>query len=235
METEQDPLRNIPAKRAPAVDADIGSTLKAARLKRKDASLEAIAQRTRIPRKYLEALEANRLEQFPALAYLRGFLKGYCDYLEIEFEPLWLKVLPDAQAKTSAPPRPQEAAPERSPLTFPLLAIAAMGAVIGLWLMFANRPRPLPPPPPALPARLQPPQLEHLTLLFRRDLWLSVSIDGRIRFQGRVPRGSRQRWLAKKSITLRSSDPAALRLMLDGKPFALPPPTVDGAFRIEAP
>ncbi|MBU6430493.1 MAG: helix-turn-helix domain-containing protein, partial [Cyanobacteria bacterium REEB65] len=75
MESDRDPLRKIPTKHAPEVKADIGSALKAART-RKGATLEAVGQHTRIPKKFLDALENNRFEEFPALAYLRGFLKS---------------------------------------------------------------------------------------------------------------------------------------------------------------
>src|SRR5579883_848902 len=88
MQNERDPLRKIPTKHAPEPKADIGSTLRAAREKR-GHTLEAVSQQTRISRRFLEALEKNRFDEFPALAYLRGFLKSYCDYLELEFEPLW--------------------------------------------------------------------------------------------------------------------------------------------------
>src|SRR5882762_8006576 len=92
MESEaKQSLRKIPASRPPESQADIGSILKAAR-EQKGHTLDSVSQHTRISRKFLAALEANKFEEFPALAYLRGFLKSYCDYLEIEFAPLWLKV-----------------------------------------------------------------------------------------------------------------------------------------------
>ena len=59
MESDRDPLRKIPTKYAPEAKADIGSSLKAARVK-KGASLDAVSQQTRISKRFLEALEANR-------------------------------------------------------------------------------------------------------------------------------------------------------------------------------
>lgn len=88
MEPTHDPLRRIPTRHAPEAKADIGTALKAARAK-KGQTLENVAQQTRIPKKHLDALENNRFEEFPALAYLRGFLKQYCDYLDADFESLW--------------------------------------------------------------------------------------------------------------------------------------------------
>lgn len=102
MDNNTDPLRKIPTKHAPEARADIGTALKAARAK-KGHTLEAVAQQTRIQKKFLDALENNRFDEFPALAYLRGFLKSYCDYLEVDFDPLWQAVNEPAKEPTPAP------------------------------------------------------------------------------------------------------------------------------------
>lgn len=88
LDKEPDPLRRIPTKHTTALRAEIGPILRAARLKR-GQSLEAVAQQTRISKRFLEALEENRFEQFPAVVYLRGFLKGYCEHLDVNFEEIW--------------------------------------------------------------------------------------------------------------------------------------------------
>lgn len=54
----------------------IGSELKAARESRK-ITLEAVSQRTKIPLKYLEALEENRFDVFPSHTYAKGFIRAY--------------------------------------------------------------------------------------------------------------------------------------------------------------
>jgi ribosome-binding protein aMBF1 (putative translation factor) len=61
LEQEPDPLRRIPTKHTSALRAEIGPILRAARLKR-GQSLEAVAQQTRISKRFLEALEENRFE-----------------------------------------------------------------------------------------------------------------------------------------------------------------------------
>jgi cytoskeleton protein RodZ len=116
IEHEPDPLRRIPTKHTAAVHAEVGAVLRAARLKR-GQSLEAVAQQTRIPKRYLEALENDRLDEFPAFVYMRGFLKGYCEHLDVSFDELWAKIQPaDAQASAPAPaPAPAAAAPTPKP------------------------------------------------------------------------------------------------------------------------
>jgi len=111
LEKESDPLRRIPTKHTTALRAEIGPILRDARLKR-GQSLEAVAQQTRISKRFLEALEENRFEQFPAVVYLRGFLKGYCEYLDVNFDEIWatLNATP-AVAATEAAPVAAESAP----------------------------------------------------------------------------------------------------------------------------
>ena len=96
-----DPLRRLHTPLVPEIKTEIGAALKAARLK-KGQSLEAVSQQTRISKRFLSALEENRFEEFPALAYLRGFLKSYCDYLDLDFEAFWRAI--QAETPTTAQP-----------------------------------------------------------------------------------------------------------------------------------
>ena len=104
IEHEPDPLRRIPTKHTAEIHAEVGAVLRAARLKR-GQSLEAVAQQTRIPKRYLESLENDRLDEFPAFVYMRGFLKAYCEHLDVSFEELWAKIQPpEADAADAAAP-----------------------------------------------------------------------------------------------------------------------------------
>lgn len=245
METNSDPLRKIPTKHAPDIKTDIGTSLKAARTK-KGSSLDAAGQHTRIPKKFLDALEGNRFDEFPALAYLRGFLKSYCDYLEIDFDPLWRQIVPEPPppAVDAAPsiPASGKERPASSPISI-ARALGLAGAVavlIGLFLFRSRQTSPTAvqrqePMPPAALQPIKPPSEPQLTILFRRDMWVSVTADGVEKFQGRVPQGSKQEWKAKRTLLLRSSDPQNMKLTLNEAPFTLPAPDADGTFRIEAP
>ncbi|MBI3549839.1 MAG: helix-turn-helix domain-containing protein [Elusimicrobia bacterium] len=91
---------------------DVGSVLKEARL-RKGQTVETVFQHTRIPKKFIEALEANQFDVFPARVYLQGFLKNYCDHLDVEFDGLWRKINPpkssDDKTEHAPPPAPTPA------------------------------------------------------------------------------------------------------------------------------
>jgi cytoskeletal protein RodZ len=87
-------MNETPQEKAPETPRiDVGALLRQKRMNR-GQSLDAVHQQTRIPKKFLEALEANRMDVFPAGVYLRGFLKGYCDHLELDFDPLWRQLAP---------------------------------------------------------------------------------------------------------------------------------------------
>lgn len=123
MSPEYDALRQIRSKHVPPVKTDIGSALKAAREK-KGLALDAVARQTRISKRYLEALESDRFEEFPALVYLRGFLKSYCEFLETPFEPLWSQV----EAATAPSAAPAGAAPVPAPAPEPAVPAPAAPA-----------------------------------------------------------------------------------------------------------
>ena len=280
----------MPAKRAPSITADIGSLLLAARLKR-GLSLEAAAKQTRISKKYLEALETNRFEEFPALVYLRGFLKNYCDYLETDFAPLW-RTVSEEMAPKPPPPEPQEpearpARPKPQPESRPAPPSAGLpmgrpeqdsrpvpsavapsqtespegrpepdsaseqdsrpagtGAILfaallaGLLVFWLRRPAPSlkesPEPAPASQPATAPAE-SRMVLVFRRDAWVSVSVDGALKFEGRVPQGQTQEWRPAKFLSLRTPDPRSVRLIVNGNPSPLPDPDAGSGYRIESP
>ncbi|MFH1238544.1 MAG: RodZ domain-containing protein [bacterium] len=60
----------------------IGITLREKR-KEKKIPLKKISEATKIRVKYLEALEEENYEIFPAEVYLKGFLRSYANYLEL--------------------------------------------------------------------------------------------------------------------------------------------------------
>ncbi len=60
----------------------LGKILKDARLKA-NVSLGQISRETKITKKYLEALENEEYSVFPGETYLKGFLKSYCDFLNL--------------------------------------------------------------------------------------------------------------------------------------------------------
>lgn len=61
----------------------IGSDLKQARESRK-ISLDTVSKRTKIPAKYLEALEENSFDIFPSHTYAKGFIRAYAKVVGLD-------------------------------------------------------------------------------------------------------------------------------------------------------
>lgn len=51
-------------------------------------SIEQVAGDTNIPRQYLEALEGEQFDIIPGEGYVKGFLRTYGDYLELDPDPI---------------------------------------------------------------------------------------------------------------------------------------------------
>lgn len=67
----------------------VGQVLRDARLK-KGVSLDEIACVTRIKRQYLLALEKGEYRKLPGIAYIKGFIKNYGEYVGLVPDKLWV-------------------------------------------------------------------------------------------------------------------------------------------------
>ncbi|MFH2202894.1 MAG: helix-turn-helix domain-containing protein [Elusimicrobiota bacterium] len=214
---------------------DAGSVLRKRRTLR-GHSLEAAHQHTRIPKRLLEALEENDARAFPAPVYMRGFLKNYCDYLELEFEPVWRLLAPPPPADETAAetPRSKTTAIDDiprlpfAPQTAVFAASALLVAGLALWSLLGGRGAQQ---DDAAAQRQAAPERAAATLELTasKDLHIRLKIDGAPRFEGRIPSGERQRWEAHKNVALRTVDPDALRLIFGGSEISLSDIPIDSA------
>jgi transcriptional regulator with XRE-family HTH domain len=108
----------------------LGETLRRARLD-KGISIEDAERVTRIPRKYLEALELENFSILPAPVYARGFLRSYAGYLGLDPKEL-LPFFPVGHVEEpQLDPLPQV----KQPHTWNMSGLVAMGVVAGLVLI----------------------------------------------------------------------------------------------------
>ncbi|MDO8612430.1 MAG: helix-turn-helix domain-containing protein [Dehalococcoidia bacterium] len=108
----------------------LGETLQRARQAR-GITVEDAERATRIPRRYLEALEQENFAILPAPVYARGFLRSYSGYLGLNPAEL----LPFFPVGHVDEPRLEPLPEVRQPHTWSMSGIMAVGAVAVLILL----------------------------------------------------------------------------------------------------
>ena len=105
----------------------LGETLRSAR-QTKGITIEDAERVTRIPKKYLEALEVENYSILPAPVYARGFLRSYAGYLGLDAQDL----LPFFPVGHVEEPRLEPLPEVRQPRTWNMNGLIAMAVVASL-------------------------------------------------------------------------------------------------------
>jgi len=119
-----------------AEEMDVGSLLRDRR-EQLGWTMAEVAEKTRIRRAYLAALEENRFDALPAPAYLSGFLRSYAGALGLDPEGVLLRLRAQTDIRqgtgkeAAAPPGPETVGgpPFRSRRPHPALLLAVLIAV----------------------------------------------------------------------------------------------------------
>lgn len=211
----------------------MGEILKSARL-RMNCTIDMVHKSTKIPVKFLEAVEGNRRDaDFPAPIYVKGFVRSYCEFLNLNFEELWEKFHPKppepvaAPAETHAAAHPQPAFNSAfdvfvSSFAGPASGMAGISALILIMgLMWLWRAVPSQhaenshvPAVTGLEAVTQTPPLK---AFFKQKAWLRVKADGITVFEGFAPAGTTLEWKTRNAFDLRVPRPEDVLLTLGDK------------------
>jgi cytoskeletal protein RodZ len=225
------------------VSASLGELLATARQARGKTPQEA-AGATRVRLKYLLALESDRFDALPAPVYVRGYLRTYASYLELDPAEL-LARYETATGKAAKPlalrPLSPLVAGPNLVLTAPaagLVVVLALLAGLGAYVYResdALRTPPaqvqtaptLPPitsPSPgtaaaALPSPSPSPRTLHLTVTAADTVWIDAKVDGKPQFgdSGRILQAGDSVSFEGQKVTLRSGKGNATLINLDGK------------------
>lgn len=210
-------------------------------------SLDAVHKRTRIAPHFLEALEKEQFEVFPAEVYLIGFLRQYAKFLGLDPDQI-VKMFQDLrqQSKITAPETTgsREIPPtvphsvhtgSKSHSTWLLLPLLIILAAL-VWSLLASRAKhseTIPPQPVAVSTtavsgtfgEAGPPAVSQqkgvLEAVARVSSWLRVRADGQMVFEGILPQGARQQWQAAREFVVRSGYVEGVSLTLNGLPVDL--------------
>ncbi len=201
--------------------------------------LRDIAERTKISRRYLEAMEEDRFDVLPAPVFAKGFLREYARHVGLSPDEVVNHFLAAHEPPAEPEPAParERSAAARNWMQVLLLALAGLFllglvAVLAYWAerrrerTEAAQPPPIaaplspattaPPPPPERPAA----PLE-LTLDFVEDCWVELVIDGDRRIAELRVQGESLQVQARQSIQLKLGNGRGVGAQLNGRPVRL--------------
>lgn len=212
-------------------ETGIGRALRKARL-RSGKSLEEASRETRVKTEYLRALEGEAFDVLLGDVYVRGFLRSYSKYLGLDPEKV-VAFYQRAYGRPAPVPGPIERAPgvapasvveppERHRRTAWVLAAGAAVIVlvsagaIGLLSRSASTPEPAAPTAPAEIAVL-PDAVQVDMLSDAPGLGATVTVDGKVVFNGILDRGEAHSFEGQRSIAVHlDSGGEAVRLTVNG-------------------
>lgn len=220
----------------------IGDRLKSAR-EAKKISLDEACNVTKIQRKTLEAIEADRIEEVLDPTYARIFLKKYASFLRVDGSAL----LEEYKTTHVGGPEPilkveteitrgraESASPGwLLPVGAGLLALVGIATLsyfaLDLYHTLSKKNDSERPSRSAVveekrPAVVREPLVPSskplkLSIQTTSDVWLQVKADGAVIFQNVLAKGSVENWTAKRELELWTGNAGAMRLTLNGKPL----------------
>ena len=118
----------------------IGEVLKTERINHR-LTLDQFAQKTRIRKEYLIALEANQFSQLPSATFVKGYIKTYSSVLGFDHEPLLALLRRDFKESAVGTLVPREfikpvLKKQRlwTPITFAMMALGAIFLTLMLYV-----------------------------------------------------------------------------------------------------
>lgn len=215
----------------------IGTRLKQAR-EDKGISLEQAQKDTRIHNRILAALEGGRpQEAVSGTVYIKSFIRKYADYLGLDGASL----AEEYKGERSSPREQILIATEKgSSFKFPVKKIIA--AVVLIIVIFAgiklvifagskmkeglkSRPKavkkvesPRPKQPAVTPDTAPIPKGENISLKIKAksDIYLKITADGSVIYDGILKKGGAETWEAKDSLDVSTSRAEAMAAELNG-------------------
>ncbi|MGA7954247.1 MAG: RodZ family helix-turn-helix domain-containing protein [Gloeobacterales cyanobacterium] len=115
-----------------------GAQLRQAR-ERRDLSLDEVATRTRVQRRYLQALEEGTVDKLPEPVYARGYLKKYADFLGLDSAGIAERYFPMAEIRKQGNSGPLLMPPSPKQTNWLGYTAGVVVAVLGLSTFFALR------------------------------------------------------------------------------------------------
>jgi transcriptional regulator with XRE-family HTH domain len=196
-------------------------------------SLDDVAERTKISRRYLEAIEDERYDRLPGETFVRGFIRSYAQSIGLDPEDTLLiynqsrlgQEVPTLRTERSSPAR--RAWNERSLLWLLVAGVMIVGGVLVSVVGFLEGPSLLhwASPPPRGTTNTPPTGVPLiLSVIADSDTWLRVTIDDQESQDMLLSAGQSTKWIARERFTLSIGNARATRLKLNGHDLIIPQP-----------
>lgn len=219
--------------------ASIGEKLREQRLKKK-LSPQRVYETLKIHPRILEALEGDKGDEALSPIYIKGFLKKYSQYLNLDTDSI-MEEYERLHPKTPSTILSIEKEKKLKIDYHRLLSIFKIVLIVILTVLFIgymrfvlrslsqNQTR-----PEATLERVKTAEEDELSLLVPRDQpliltirakrgsWMQVKSDGRIIFEDVLSKGKEEKWTAKEKIELWVGNAEGLNLFLNGKELGSP-------------
>jgi transcriptional regulator with XRE-family HTH domain len=195
-------------------------------------SLDDVAERTKISRRYLEAIEEERYDRLPGETFVRGFIRSYAQSVGLDPEDTLLIYNHSRMAHDEAPPRAEHLSPRRRAWNerFLLWLLVAGLLVVGGGLVsvigFLDRPtllRWVSAPRPET-GNTRSPEMT-LTITAESDTWLRVTVDEQESQDMVLRAGHAIKWIGRERFSLSIGNARATHLRLNGRELVIPQPT----------
>lgn len=217
---------------------NIGKRLQQAR-RSKEITLDQVSEETKIGKKYLEALEKEEYDLFPAKIYVVSFLRSYAHYLGLDAESLVqsyqrghsgredrMDLNPEFPIVVTQGPEEKSMSKERF-VTFRFTRkglipfILAIGVVVGagvtaiFYLQWASRQ--LFQQAAKINSSTNIPRNISMVAEINDKTWLRVIEDSEVSFEGILFPGEKRRWVAKNGMNVRIGNVDGVKLYVNGK------------------
>jgi cytoskeleton protein RodZ len=196
-------------------------------------SLDDVAERTKISRRYLEAIEEGQYDRLPGETFVRGFIRSYAQYVGLDPQDTLLMYNRSRGVHEVTALRTERTTSawlswnERSLLWLLVAGVVVVGgvllSVVGLFeglssLQLALSPRTDVADVPSSGAPLM------LIALVDADTWLRVIIDDQEPQDVLLRAGQSIKWMGRERFVLSIGNARATRLKLNGRDLPIPPP-----------
>ncbi len=196
-------------------------------------SLNDVAERTKISRRYLEAIEEERYDRLPGETFVRGFIRSYAQSIGLDPEDTLLiynqsrmsQEVPTLRIERPSPAR--RAWNERSLLWLLVAGVVIVGGVLVSIVGLLEGPSLLrwasaPPSSTTNTPTAGVPLI--LTVIADSDTWFRVTIDEQESQDMLLSAGQSTKWIARERFILSIGNARATRLKLNGRALTIPQP-----------